>query len=155
MERSNLIQQSTEVFNKISRLSRSLDGILAKIDEKPQFHQIHDTLLQLTSVQEEVVNFRLQKILSEEHPYLPMLNINKLKQNKADSGLGLQQLCEDFLRERRILLKMLTTLPENSWSRTGVHEVEGHVSFGEVVRRMSIRDQQLIKQLDATLANIN
>jgi len=154
MERSNLIQQSTEVFDKISKLSHALNGILAKIDEKPQFHQIHDTLLQMTSVQEEVVNFRLQKILSEEHPYLPMLNINKLKQNKADKGLGLQQLCEDFLRERRKLLKMLTTLPEDSWARTGVHEVEGHVSFGEVVRRMSAKDQQLIEQLDATLAKI-
>ncbi len=154
MEQANLIQQSTEIFEKISKLSRSLNNFLVKIDGTPQFHQIYDTLLQMTSVQEEIVNFRLKKIISQEHPYLPMLNINKLKQNKADKGLGLQQLCEDFLRERRALLKILTALPEESWKRTGVHETEGHLSFLEVVRRMSVKDQQLISQLDALLAEI-
>lgn len=147
MEKNALIQQITEVSEEFSRIYRDLQDILPSLRNSDRFRKVCDLISIMAAVQEEVVDFRLRKIVTEEHPYLPLININKLKNQQYEKHLSIQQLSERFLRQRRDLIQLLTELPASMWDRTGVHEVEGHVSFGELIRRMSVKDRELMTQL--------
>ena len=128
--------------------------LLHRLEEDPDFMEIaqetphfRELLQTLADIQDEVVDFRLKKIILEEHPYLPQIQVDKLKQQGSHSRLPLRQVVQNFLQQRRALLKLLHALPTENWERTGVHEIEGHVSFKELVRRMAEKDQKVLNEL--------
>lgn len=147
MEKEVLIQQIATIYEEFSRVYRELQRILPNLGQSERFRKMVDLISVMAAVQEEVVDFRLRKIIAEEHPYLPLININKLKNQQYEKQLSIQQLSERFLQQRRELIELLTALPANTWTRTGVHEVEGHVAFEELVRRMTVKDRELMSQL--------
>lgn len=109
---------------------------------------IKELLYSLSSIQDEVVDYRLKKILKEEHPYIPQIRVDKFSGKSYQQPCSLDQLAQNFLTQRRELLKILYTLPRESWNRTGVHEKEGHVSFKELIRRMIEKDQEILSKLN-------
>lgn len=152
-----------EVLELISALEGNLnryETILNKIDLKSLsnnnadlYWKIQERLVMLSSVQDEVVDFRLKKILSEEHPYLPQIEVSRLQHDNHRHNGSLAALADDFLKRRRELMTVLSSLPGEKWTRTGVHEVEGHITFGELVRRMTEKDLTIISQLDKLVAS--
>lgn len=123
--------------------------LLQTLSEQPGIAKVHQRQLgkflsNLKTVQDEVVDFRLGKILAEEHPYIPRIVIHD---GEASGQNGLQQLARAFLRRRAELLDTLKNLPAPNWERTGVHEIEGHISFKEFVRRMIEKDQNALGRL--------
>lgn len=117
-------------------------------------YQVKDMLCTLADLQSEVINFRLKKILKEENPYLPQIRIKRVRQRNPHQRDSVAQLAQAFLAQRKELLQLLHTLPIGSWERTGVHEVEGHVSFREFVRRMVEKDNQMISDLSQMLVAV-
>jgi hypothetical protein len=109
---------------------------------------IKELLYSLSNIQDEVVDYRLKKILKEEHPYIPQIQVEKFSEKSFQQSCSLDQLAQNFLTQRRELLKMLYTLPRESWNRTGVHEKEGHISFKELIRRMVEKDQEVLSKLN-------
>lgn len=116
-----------------------------------QAYQVKDLLCILADLQSEVINFRLKKILKEENPYLPQIRVEQVRQRNPHQRDSVAQLAQAFLAQRKELLQLLYTLPTGSWERTGVHEVEGHISFRELVRRMVEKDNQMISELSQKL----
>lgn len=105
----------------------------------------------LSTVHEEVVDYRLKKILREEHPYLPQIDPATLPAPVSPDSPP-QVTATRFLDRRRELIKLLERVPKESWKRTGVHETEGHVTFGELVRRMVEKDLSALEDLDSLIA---
>lgn len=116
--------------------------------------QLREIIAVLTDIQEEVVEYRLKKILKEEHPYIPAIKVEKIKQSGHHQQIPLPQLVEMFLAQRKALLQLLHTTPKAIWSRTGVHESEGHISFQEIIRRMAEKDRQVLANLNRLLLHI-
>jgi hypothetical protein len=111
--------------------------------------QIDKYIRRLSRIEDEVIEFRLKKILKEEHPYIPIINTDKLKLGKIYPNLPFPHVIDHFLKQRRELLKFLEKLPKEKWARTGVHEKEGHVEFKEYVERLAKRDDSIITELES------
>jgi hypothetical protein len=129
---------------------RQYSEILNKIGE---VRQLKERLYTLVALQDEIIDYRLKNIIREDHPYIPQIKVEEIKEKSLYRNYSFTQLAESFLTQRRELLKLLHSLPSESWERTGVHEKEGHVSFKEFVRRMAEKDQQNIAELSRELVN--
>ena len=149
-----LIESVEGNFHQYSNLLRKIWDNPNLSDMNQHSPHLNELLKTLADIQDEVIDFRLKKIISEEHPYLPQIQIDKLKQNGPHSKQPLRQVVEYFLQQRRSLVKLLNALPEENWERTGVHEVEGHVSFKELVRRMIEKDRKILSELSQVLTQV-
>lgn len=101
----------------------------------------------LTAVEDEVIEFRLKKIVEEKNPYLPEIDPKKLTQSYLNQNLSLAKIRQEFLTQRKMLLNMVHRIPNEYWNRTGVHASEGHIPFKELVFRMVKRDKQYLSHL--------
>lgn len=151
MEIKELIRIFEENFLEYSRLLRKLNK---ENPREPTSRFLPDSEIsigQLTNLESEIIELRLKKILKEEHPYIPQINLEKLNQNSPFDRLPLMQLCDHFLKQKKEVLKLLYSLPTENWYRTGVHEMEGHVAFKELIRRMVVKDKQILGNFKSTL----
>ncbi len=141
-----LIQSIVGNFNQYQSILQKI----APFSNQPQaadteiFAEINTIFLTLTEIQDEVIEFRLKKILSEQHPYLPVINPQKLNKNKSFSPAEIQSL---FVKQRSALQQIVESLPRENWERKGLHENEGHITFRELVRRLIEKDQVFIERL--------
>lgn len=144
MEIKELINIFEKNFIEYSRLVRKIKKKYSDESKPSPWYDSEISLGQLTDLENEIVELRLKKILKEEHPYLPQINIEKLKQNSLYDNLTIIQLCDHFIQQKKEILKLLYSIPSENWNRTGVHEMEGHVAFKELVRRMVEKDKQIL-----------
>jgi hypothetical protein len=151
MEIKELIRIFEENFLEYSRLLRKLNKENPQESTSRFLPDSEISIAQLTSLETEIIELRLKKILKEEHPYIPQINLEKLNHNSAFDSLPLIQICDQFLRQKKEVLKLLYSLPTENWDRTGVHEMEGHVAFKELIRRMIIKDKQILGNFKSTL----
>lgn len=138
-------------FRRYSEILYRIGENANGIDYSQSSYHVKDLLCNLADLQSEVVNFRLKKILKEENPYLPQIRVEQIHRRGQLQRNTIAQLTQIFLSQRKELLQLLHTLPLECWERTGVHEVEGHVSFREFVRRMVEKDNQMISSLQQML----
>ena len=150
MEIKELINIFEQNFIEYSRVLRKVKKNHSD-NSIPQWHDSEISLEQLAILESEIVELRLKKILKEEHPYIPQINLEKLKQNYLYSNLSIIQLCDHYLQQKKEILKLLYSIPVENWDRTGVHEMEGHVAFKELVRRMVVKDKQILGNFKSTL----
>ncbi len=142
-----LFKEAYQNFQEFEKVANVIPDFIQVHKSGEKVKQILDILLIMVIVQEEVVELRLNKILRLEHPYLPLLDIQKIIEQRRKQNLSIHELINDFLTQRKQFLKLLENLPRDSWQRTGFHEVEGHVTFQELVKRMNEKDTRLIAQL--------
>lgn len=104
--------------------------------------KLSNFFFRLNNVEDEVIEFRLKKIIDVEHPYFPVIDPEHIMLPNGKKPLTV--LIQDFLKRRHDLIKFLFSVPSQDWERTGVHAVEGHISFLELVQRMAKQDQKNI-----------
>lgn len=151
MEIKELINGFEKNFIEYSRLLQKLKKKYSDESITPLGYDSEISLGQLTNLENEILELRLKKILKEEHPYIPHINLEKLRQNSVFDNLSIIQLCDHFLRQKKELLKLLYSIPSENWNRTGVHEMEGHVAFKELIRRMVVKDKQILGDFKSSL----
>lgn len=146
MDSRNLIQSIEENFHQYYHLLNNIET--EAIGNSPaETSQLRGLLLTSASIQDEVLEYRLRKILEEEHPYIPQIQVHSLNRKRYDR-LSIGQLCDAFLKQRKELVKMLYALPKLDWDRTGLHELEGHITFKELVKRISEKDKETLASLN-------
>ena len=74
--------------------------------------------------------------------------LERINQETTPPHSSIHEFVEKFLNQRRDLLKLLYSLPTASWERTGIHKVEGHVSFKKLVRRIAEQDKKILDKLN-------
>lgn len=138
------VKKNSYDFNKLL-VSMNKDKISkASIPKKEEFKSFFCTL---TAVEEDVIEYRLKKIIREEHPYLPAIKLEEVQRRYALDDESLSKLVEKFLEQRQELVRLLHSTPAIYWDRTGFHELEGHVTFEEFVRRMVKKDKNNLSYL--------
>ncbi len=107
----------------------------------------------LTTMEEEVIEFRLKKLLKEEHPYMPSIDTSFIERNAAADKHSLSQIIANFLRKRQELIKLLYSTPAPEWERTGVLGEEGHVTFEDLIMRFIKKDEHNIPIIRNKIVN--
>ena len=150
MDSKELIQSIEGNFHQYYHLLNNIDSVGSQKNLSMENYKIREFLLNLNSIQDEVLDYRLRKILQEEHPYIPQIQISEIKRKRyAQFSLG--QLGEAFLKQRKELIKLLYALPKEDWHRTGLHEMEGHITFKELVKRIADKDKPALEMLTRVL----
>ena len=149
MEPKDLIQALENSYRDFLNVATELSNLQNQnISVHPiTNNQCKKTLQLIIEIQDEIFLLRLKKIIALENPYLPMLRIDKIKQRIVKVDLTYEQMIDIFKRLRQELLAFLTSLPAEKWSRTGLHETEGHITFKEIVLRMIKKEQEIISVL--------
>ena len=147
MDVRDLIQSISTNLNQYAQLFEQIEQIEAFSSPGQTVNRLKQRLQSISFVQDEVIEFRLKKILQEEHPYIPQINPNKLHANMAGALQDTRQVIAFFLNQRRVLTGLLNSISMDDWLRTGVHECEGHVTFKELIRRMAEKDHKTILDL--------
>lgn len=136
----------SDIKNSYHELCTLLNPIKEQ-DNEASYIRIKNFMSLLIAIEEDVYEMRLKKIVDEENPYLPAINVNKLREMKLYHTASLQRLVDRYLSLRLELLNFIQSLPFNVWDKTGVHELEGHVTFEEFIRRLVKNDRINIVQL--------
>ncbi len=155
MEVRKLIESIESNFKEYYQLLQHVDSKDRQVERHHFGFSLQEYLHTVADIQEEIVVFRLKKILHEEHPYIPEIKIDKIKRGGHYRNVPLPKVVEIFLNQRQDLIRLLSSLPTQNWERTGVLESEGHVSFKELVRRMAEKDRQIISELQHALMRHN
>lgn len=151
MELKDLIKLFEKNFLEYSRLIRKMGEDTSRESSIQSLSELKIHIRQLANLEEEIVEWRLKKILKEEHPYLPSIDIQTLHNSSSYQNQPFLDICNHFLKKKKELLKMLYSLPAENWNRTGVHEREGHVAFKEFIRRMTEKDKQILGDFKSSL----
>jgi hypothetical protein len=136
-----LIQITEDNFRQYSEI----------LNNSSEAHQPKEFLFTLVVILEEIVDYRLMDIIRIDNPYISRIEVEKIKEKSSYRNYSFTQLAETFLTQQTELLKLLHSLPVESWKRTGVYEKDGHITFKEIVRRMAEKDQQNIAKLNRML----
>ena len=132
------IEENFNDFQSILHLLKQKDPE----DDGSDAETLRDFFTTLMAVEEDVFEMRLKKIIDRENPYLPAIIPDKIKRQNYYQDDSLPEVIEKFLAQKKKLIKFLTNVPYGSWEKTGFHELEGHVTFEEFIRRM-IRNDRL------------
>lgn len=138
------------------QMFQALETKFPKLDSNSRRELIRELATQI-ALEDEVLQFRLRKILREENPYLPAIRTEQIVNNQMLNMEDFSRLKIAFLSLRRELLDLLHNLPVEAWDRTGVHELEGHVPLKEFVRRLAEKSNRCLhhiqEELDLLLEN--
>lgn len=140
-EVKRLINQVEENFRTYYTLFHPLAENPNILSNSEDIEKLKSFLFAVTAYEEEIIEFRLKKIIKEEHPYLPPIYPDKFKNHFSTQNEPLAETVEKFLKQRQELVKLLYGTPAVSWSRTGVDEETGHVTFEEIVRMLLKKDR--------------
>lgn len=143
MNIKNLISDFEQNYREYDRILGEFDSgkeTDVSIAVKPAIKQYIE---QLAKIENEVFEYRLKKILEEEHPYIPQINVEKISNALTNSGEDVPEIIQRFLNHRQEMLRILSDIPREKWERTGVHEMEGHIPLKEFVRRMIVKDREI------------
>jgi hypothetical protein len=81
----------------------------------------HRILANLRVVEAQAFSVRLQRILDEEQPFLPLFDNKKWMDEHYDSSEPPENILEDYIVLRRKGLARLNRLSIQDWNRTGRH----------------------------------
>lgn len=151
MELKDLIKLFEKNFLEYSRIIRKMGEDSSRESSIQSLSELKVHIRQLANLEEEIVEWRLKKILKEEHPYIPSIDVHTLHNSEAYQNQPFLDICDHFLKQKKELLKILYSLPAENWNRTGVHETEGHVPFREFIRRMTEKDRQILGDFRSSL----
>jgi len=147
------------LINNLAKNIKDFQVMLKRMPEEVEVEslsrndELKDFFCTVTAVEEDVLKMRLKKIVEEEHPYLPAIRIDYFKLNSEYYQHSLNDLVQQFLLQKEEILRFINKIPYYHWERTGVHELEGHVTFEEFVQRLIRNDQVNLHQLKEKFKN--
>lgn len=150
--------QTEKLVAQFDADTREYAGILQaflslQLDEKEMNHMIRDLLYTLMQIQEEVLTFRLKKIIVENNPYLPPIDVTGLRRKELQTCPPLRKLGPKFLAQRHVCSQLLHALSGPQWQRSGLHATDGHLTLEELVRRLVQYDRDALSLFRQILQN--
>lgn len=95
---------------------------------------------------------RMEKILAEEHPYLPGYDDALWSIERDYRGQDPQQTFAAFRELRERTIDLLRSLPAEGWARTGEHGYYGSISLQWLGNHIVDHDQEHLQQARDALA---
>lgn len=98
-------------------------------------------LCHLRDLEEEAYGVRIQRILSEEGPFLPDVDGGKLAQERDYQRQELQPALDRFCALRETNIAVLNSLAPDQFDRRGEFEFVGHVTLAQLLEKIVEHDQ--------------
>jgi hypothetical protein len=139
----------------LKSLPNELDDLLAGLDDKtlrwrpiPNKWSIKEIMCHLRDMERLAYLARYRRMLSEENPFLPNVDQNRLAFEgdyiNQDAGAAL----EEFKWLRKETINTLQEVVPESWSRSGVHETDGPMTIEQlVIRQIKGNDMNHLVQM--------
>jgi hypothetical protein len=99
-----------------------------------------------------IYGLRFQWIALEDAPFLPNYDEDRWAELTTETPGDVPQMVDEMATARSGLMRMLSRLPAEAWSRTGRHEVLGEVELEPYVRHQLAHEEMHLEQVAATLA---
>ena len=147
------ILQSTPAA--LNTLIHQQDVNLLKQRPRQEEWSLTEIICHLRDVETEVNLPRLQKICSENNPFLPGINTDEWAQTRAyNQEDGIQALA-GFTEARIDVLNLLNQLGPDGWGKTARHAIFGPTEIKELVSFMVTHDRTHLQQIKCTIDQIS
>lgn len=134
-----LFQALAATITDLTRMLREVDRHLPGQRPAPNVWSMADVLSHLIAVEGQYF-YRLQRVLTEERPFLPAIHPDPTTHN-------LQADVDEFAAARQKTLALLQEVTEEGWGRTAVHETQGEVTFQFLVQFLVDHDREHLNQM--------
>lgn len=144
----------------ILRSTPAVIATLAQSSELPNYRpalaewSVVEIIAHLADLDSEVFLPRMQKIVSEDEPFLPGIQTDDWVNVRKYNSLSLTEVCNKFYAARKSLLSFLEELPSDYWKRPARHAIFGPTTLHEQVAFTCQHDQTHVQQLQNTLRHI-
>ncbi|MCI0488392.1 MAG: DinB family protein [Blastocatellia bacterium] len=116
-----------------------LDDLVEDLDEEtfrwrpiPGKWSIKETVCHLRDMERESYLARYRRILSEDNPFLPNVDQDRLAREGDYIDQDARAALEEFKRLRAETVQTLESVPPETWSRGGVHEIDGPMTIEQL-----------------------
>lgn len=110
-------------------------------------------LCHLRDLEEEAYGVRIQRMLSEDEPFLPDVDGGKLAQERNYQHQELHPALDRFCALRETNIAVLNALAPDQFDRRGEFEFVGHVTLAQLLEKIVEHDQahwEELKNLNPT-----
>ncbi len=146
----NLISQIENNFQDFYSLLSPLLENHKKLNKK-QLKHLSKYLGLVNFYESEMIEYCLQKILNEEHPYITDINLKRIQSKVDFQDFSLEDRIDIFFQQRQKLIQMLNTATLEQWDRTGVLSEEGHVTFFQLMERFLKKSKHIFDYIQKSL----
>lgn len=94
---------------------------------------------------------RIRLILTEDHPEIPSVNVNKIAAERRDCQRAIGDLLAEFRAERKTAVTFLNTLPPTNLSRTGNFLKYGTFRASDFLYEWPYHDHDHLKQISTNI----
>lgn len=136
-----------EMLDDLSHTTTRIQELSEQYGDNPPAGSADDwgaaRILRHMSEVEKLYRDRMQRILTQETPYLKSVELS------ADPGEGLEfrPELEAFAIERGETISLLMNLALKDWERTGIHDEHGELSVEDISERLIDHDNAHLAQL--------
>ncbi|MEJ2750434.1 MAG: DinB family protein [Anaerolineae bacterium] len=142
-----LLQALAAALSNLMLLLQDVDPQSFGLRPSPDMWSAADVLSHLLAVEAQYRQ-RLQRVLVEERPFLPLILPDETKHNLSVTP-------SEFAAARQQTLAFLRDVPEAGWGRTAVHETQGEVTFQFLVQYLVDHDSQHLNQIAMIQQQLN
>ncbi len=121
--------------------------------EKHRLKELVQFIYTQCSVEEDIFEFRIRKILETEEPYLPPVNCELYQKINPTKHIGIDEITENYLQIKQRIYNYLNSLSGKQLSRYGYHWKEGHISLEELLKRYIENDMKRRNKIDCFFTN--
>ena len=107
----------------------------------------HRVLANLRAIGAQALSIRLQRILDEEEPYLPIFSDDQWMAAHYDPDKPLEKIIAAYIELRREQVDMIKGLPPHSWNRTARHPWWGVKTLQWWVEQILHYDEEHLQKL--------
>jgi len=108
----------------------------------------------LADLEREAFGERIRRILTEENPFLPDFDGERIAREREYLKLDLQAALAGFAAARAETLRRLRAIPAGQWNRRGEQEGVGPVALADMPRRMLDHDFAHLNEIADLLADL-
>jgi DinB superfamily len=139
-----------ETPRSILNVTKGIDDKLLQARSDKNSWSVNDILAHLRSCA-DVWTYSIYAMLAENEPVLPDINERKWANVTGYADVPFQESLQAFTLQRENLLRVLKTLPFESWEKSAVIFERKHTIFTQV-RRMAKHEKEHCEQMRSLLS---
>jgi hypothetical protein len=134
-DKDRLISNLKSLPNELEDLLKDLDEETLRWRPIPNKWSVKEIMCHLRDMEREAYLARYRKMLSEDGPFLPNVDQDRMAAEKDYINQDAQDALDEFKWLRAETVKTLESAPPDLWSREGTHETDGPMTVEQLVVR--------------------
>jgi DinB superfamily len=148
-----------DVLEKLSRTPALIAEVVAGVPEllvrvRSGPFALVEHVRHLGDLEREGFGERIRKLMQEEDPFLPDFDGERTARERAYLQADLSLALAAFAAAREETLRLLRSVPDAAWSRSGRQEGVGRVVLGDLPRRILDHDRAHLNEIADLLTDL-